>query len=217
MNINDLFQKVFAVNVQLPVFVPISKASTPSISNDWQRELALENFYVPPAGYFTEASEQGAPMWDVFRFAPGNKRKDYTLAVANANEAKGWQKLSDFTVVSLSRPKNVVVTPLAGSDNNVVELINKSNWELRFFGFILDSDKDQYPLEKVQELNELYSHNTSAPVASKLLNGLGIFEVVFTNLSIDPVDGNSNLVKYELTAMSVEPIELLIQEDAIYE
>jgi hypothetical protein len=120
--------------------------------------------------------------------------------------------LLESAVISLSRPKNVVVTAVSGRNGTVKEFINAADWEISVQGFLAQKTVG-YPFDKVSELNALLEADTVLFVENDVLNNLGIVQIAVTDYKF-PKSPFVNVQVYEFTALSDEPIEITLNEEA---
>lgn len=206
-NINEAFERVYNVYTRFPAFFPKREDVVKELPDF---SAAGPEYLEPQAqdGQWSQVSPQtGLVLWDVFVCTVPGQNWSYQLPVT--------------TVVELRTRKNIVVTPLAGRDGTVKELIAAGDWELTFKGFLINLEEDVYPSDQVKEINRLYESLTAPrtdgglmqaiPIASRQLNDLGIHNIVFTDLSFPPMAGAQNACAYELTALSDKDILLEIK------
>lgn len=206
-NINEAFERVYNVYTRFPAFFPKKAVDTKELPDYSSADLT----YTEPQavdGQWSQVSPQtGLVLWDVF-----------TITVPGQN----WTfQLPVTTVVELRTRKNIVITPLAGRDGTVKELIASGDWELTFKGFLINLEEDVYPSDLVKSINRVYESLTAprtdgglmqaVPVASRQLNDLGIHNLVFTELNFPPMAGAQNACAYELSALSDKDILLEIK------
>jgi len=202
-NIQEAFERVYNVYARLPIFFPRKGETGKNLPEFDEAGPAYEE---PEGVAVTQGT--GLLIWDTFK-----------IRMADTAE---WYQLPLETVADLRTRKEMVVTPLAGRDGTVKELIAASDWDISFKGFLIDYQNDAYPSEKVKEIKKLFDSLTdsranggqmiSLEVDSKQLNDLGIFKLVFRELAFPPMAGWQNACPYELTALSDEDIVIEIQQ-----
>lgn len=189
-NINELFNSVFGVYTQIPVFFP--------------GDAKPDAKPVAPAGLQYNAVHPGAVLFDTFGFltsAAGltfNDSNDITASVYN---------LPATTVVSLTKRKNYVETVIPGRDGSVIELMNNGRWDITFRGFIINKD-DTYPRKQRKQITQVFDLNASLRVYSRLLNDVGIEYTVCTNLEWPEYAGSNNVAPFVIECISNKPITL---------
>ncbi len=118
--------------------------------------------------------------------------------------------LLDSAIVEISRQKNVVVTVVQGRDTSVKEFVNNGDFQLRISGMLASNGPD-YPTEQLTRLNGFLSHKGTLKVVNEKLNKLGIYEIVVTDYAF-PAVPFQNIQPYTITAISDEPVELILDE-----
>jgi hypothetical protein len=205
-NINEAFERVYGLYTRFPAFFPgkeLDRKSLPEFSNVGPEYLEPQ----AEDGQWVQVSPQtGLVLWDTFEFTIPGQNKVIRLPVT--------------TVAELRTKKNLVITPLAGRDNSVKELISSGDWEVMFRGILINLEQDVYPSSLVKDINLLYESLTDSrvnggimqavPVTSRQLNDLGIHNLVFTDLSFPPMPGAQNACAFELNALSDKDILLEI-------
>ena len=116
--------------------------------------------------------------------------------------------LLESAIVEIARQKNIVLTVVQGRDSSVKEFINNGDFQIRISG-ILSSGGIGYPKNRLTELDGFLAHKGSLKVVNEKLNELGIYEIVITDYAYPPVPFQ-NIQPYTITAVSDEPVELVL-------
>jgi len=111
-----------------------------------------------------------------------------------------------FTV---NMTKNIVTTAVNGKKGTVKEYVSDGDYSVHIQGLIV-SDDYSYPRSDVATLKKLLSHNESLKVLSPFLEIWGIYELAVSSYSIPQKVGFQNTQAFDITALSDQPIELII-------
>ena len=114
-------------------------------------------------------------------------------------------------IITFSRAKHLIETPVNGSDNVVVERWGTKQWEIRIAGLLIDVENRQYPKEYIRKLNRLFSYNGVVDVAGDQFEAKDIASVYFQRIGISPVPGYADTVKFTLTARSITPVGFTLE------
>lgn len=129
-------------------------------------------------------------------------------------------------IVRLNKHKNVVMTPVAGRDYTVKEIIAAEDWKIAMTGIVVNEDFVQssggdfqlpvqevgYPLDFLQELNNLCERNEALEVNCELFNILKIDRIVITDFE-PSLEGYHNAFAYTIQALSDTSFELELLEE----
>lgn len=109
-------------------------------------------------------------------------------------------------LISFSRQKQLIETPINDSDNVVVERWGTRPWEIRIRGLLIDVENHHYPEQKVQELYRLFEYNGVVDVSGTQFFDKQINSLYFTAIEINGVQGYQDTVQYNITAKSINPV-----------
>lgn len=117
-------------------------------------------------------------------------------------------------MMKFTRDKNIVTTPVQGSDNVVVENFGLGQWDITIEGLLVDLDEHQYPTTKVQRLRQMFETPDIFDVLEcQIMTDLGINALYFTKVeNISVVEDYPDTVKYQLKAKSIEPAEFTLND-----
>lgn len=117
-------------------------------------------------------------------------------------------------MLKFTRDKNIVTTPVQGSDNVVVENFGLGQWDITIEGLLVDLDEHQYPTTKVQRLRQMFETPDIFDVLEcQIMTDLGINALYFTKVeNISVVEDYPDTVKYQLKAKSIEPAEFTLND-----
>ena len=203
-NIPELFKQAFGLYARFPVYV-LGDAKPGNVPPVNMEDFAMDAFKLATAdfqNYKGASTPNGIVVWDQFEFKHPDLATGEPIYVFPL-----------ITTVEISVAKNIVKTPLIGSNQNISgtakELMSIDDAMLTFRGLAINFEQpNQYPEDEVKALNRLFSINDSLPVASKILLLNDITHVVFTNKEFPPLEGYANVQPFEFTAISDNPIIL---------
>lgn len=138
--------------------------------------------------------------------------------VEGDNFAFSWKSVSEndeqLTSVLASPPmfqfrrsKKLIVTPIDNSDTEVVERYATRSWLLTMKGLLIDMEEHNFPLDKLEKLNELFEKNKIWNVASEICQALKIESVYFDDIDIRFIEGYEDTIAYTIMAHSIKPLE----------
>lgn len=116
--------------------------------------------------------------------------------------------LLDSSVASFQRTKNVVITKVQGNDQAVTEFINNGTPRINISG-ILCKRGYGYPIDLVEELNQLLTAKKPLKIIHEKMNALGVYEVVILDYDF-PTTQFMNCQPYSINCIKDEPINLRI-------
>ena len=112
-------------------------------------------------------------------------------------------------LITINQSKNIVTTQINDRKGTVKEYISEGDYNVQIQGLIV-SDDYSYPRADVETLRELLTADVALKVISPFLEIWGIYELVVTDFNIPQQPGMQNTQAFSITALSDEPIELII-------
>jgi hypothetical protein len=113
-------------------------------------------------------------------------------------------------LISFSRQKQHIETPVNDSDNIVVERWGTKPWEIRIRGLLIDVENRHYPEKRVKELTKLFEYNGVLEVSGTQFLDKGIESIYFKDIEINGVQGYQDTVQFSLQARSISPVEFTL-------
>ena len=137
--------------------------------------------------------------------------KCYEFAHGLLNEA-AIGILAPPPMLIFNRDKNIIKTPVDGSDSEVIESFGCKSWEISIEGILVDMENHQYPQTKMQEFREMFEVNNSFEVLDcDIMADLRIENIYFDNVKdLKVLAEYQDTIKYKLTAHSIKPVEFFI-------
>ena len=117
-------------------------------------------------------------------------------------------------MLKFDRAKKITATPIAGSDNVVVEDFGLEQWTITMDGLLVDMESHQYPTAKMQRFRQLFETPDIFDVLEcQVMTDLGINALYFESVKdLAVVDNYPDTVKYKLSAKSIQPPEFTISD-----
>jgi len=109
-------------------------------------------------------------------------------------------------IVSFSRQKKLITTPLQEDGAVVVERWASSQWSIRMQGIIIDLEHHHYPESRIRKLTKLFDFNGVVKVSGDRFYDKNIDSIYFTDVSIVDIPGYEDTVRYSLTAKSIKEV-----------
>lgn len=206
--IQQVFQYAFGVNPPIYTIKQSEVDYTPNFPNVQTATQEEVN----------KMSHLGTPIMFPISF-PAGKYKMYGVDGVlkdDLTEVKSF----DFpatTLVNFSRAKNIIRTDVLGGSGTVKEFFGFDDWQIRIRGVAL-SEPNATAREQIDSLlmfeNVADSISLVLEDARKGFNTLffdkEIYQLVIKDIDIKQIQGQPNMIPFEVTAMSDEPIELIL-------
>lgn len=131
----------------------------------------------------------------------------------NEIDLSGEKVLAPPPLLSFSKAKNLITTPINGGAIEVVERWNGGFWDITMQGILVDMEQHQYPELLVHQLTQFFDQEEVIEVLEcrqledKLINAL-----YFTDISFNPIEGFQDTVKYTLKARSTNNMNYSLEE-----
>lgn len=113
------------------------------------------------------------------------------------------------TLVDFRRAKNISKTHLGGNNGTVKEVYGFDDWQIRIRGLCLDTP-DMSAYEQHQELLKWEQLADSIEIQGELFLDKNIYMLVIEDMVFNQLEGAPNIIPFEITAVSDEPIELIL-------
>lgn len=121
----------------------------------------------------------------------------------------------DAVTIQASRTKNIQTTAIQGRNHTIKEHISSGDFSINIEGLIAnDRFTKDYPKGKLFLLKQFLEAPFSLRITHAILNRLGVHEIVIQNYSIPSIEGVKNIQKFSVQAISDEPLELIIRDNA---
>lgn len=155
--------------------------------------------------YNKKLSKFGLPVFDILDFAI----LKYTTA---DNKSITVDELNLATVlIDVSQSKNIVTTPIQGRNGTVKEYISDGDYIINIKGVVVGDGNDVRPDEKLGLLLGFCQAPVAIDVASNILASFGIYTLVIKDYTFNQLEGQRNVIPFELNCMSETPFEIKAQ------
>jgi hypothetical protein len=165
---------------------------------------AAANVFIPDS--VTEEpvgrSYLGTPVIDNLEFPQGS----YTDLEGNTIDYGAV--VVDTVIFSVSKPRNIVKTPIQGRNGTVKEYVSDGDYVITCRGIISNRD-NVIPLDQARDLRTVFEVPQQVPIVSEYLNDLfEIFDIVIEQWDMPQVEGTRNQIPFSFTATSDVPLDL---------
>lgn len=117
-------------------------------------------------------------------------------------------------ILSLKRSKKVNITPIDNTDIEVIEKYSTEPYQVTMRGLLIDMVEHQFPLDKLETINNIFEVNSIWRVSSQILAAIRVYSLVILDVEIEFVEGYEDTIAYNITARATKPIEYqLINEN----
>lgn len=127
---------------------------------------------------------------------------------ADPDTAENAPLVLDTVLMAVDIVKNLVITPIAGRDDSVIEYINRGNYEVMIQGLIVSEFPNVFPRDQVTALRNLLDLPKSIAVSSSFLQIFSIHNLAILHARVEERMGSRNEVGFSINAISDKPIEL---------
>lgn len=117
-------------------------------------------------------------------------------------------------ILSFKRSKKLVITPIDNSDIEVVERFSTEPYQITMKGLLIDMEEHQFPIDKLEKINDIFEVNSVWKVASEILSAIRVDSLVIQDIDIEFVEGFEDTIAYTIIARATKSIEYqLINEN----
>lgn len=202
MYVGQLFKAAFGA---MPVYLtfPLGKSPTPDMSG---YDIHLADNATPEEA--ERKSIYGTPVVFPIKFLGGKfKKYDDKGRLVDTSLNDFW--LPDATMVDFSRAKNIIKTATLGANGTVKEVYGFDDWNIRIRTLCL-RNRELTEREQEKKILEWFEVAGSIGIEGYLFTKKNIKSIVLEDIDIKSISGSPNVIPIEITAVSDEPIELLI-------
>lgn len=166
--------------------------------------------YLPHFGIANTYSRQQLSFEDI-RFI--NTDKNIDLFFAGGALTKSGRLGNVFApppIISWHKNKNLIITPIDGTDSEVVERYGDGNWDMTFQGLIVDMENHEFPFYKIEQFRKMFEVPDYFEVNGQIFEAKGVESIFFTEIDATGVQGYEDTFSYTLKARSIKPLEFYI-------
>jgi hypothetical protein len=114
----------------------------------------------------------------------------------------------DTVIFNVSKPRNIIKTPIQGRDGTVKEYVSDGDYVITCRGIISNRD-NVIPEVQARALKQAFEVPQQIPVVSLYLNDIfEIFEIVIEQWDMPQIEGRRNEIPFSFTASSDVPLDL---------
>ena len=200
--VGQLFKAAFGV---MPVYLtfPLGQSPTPDMLG---YDPKIMERVMPEEA--ERKSIYGTPVVFPMKFLGGQfKKYDDKGRLVDTSLNDFW--LPDATMADFSRAKNIIKTTTLGANGTVKEVYGFDDWDIRIRTLCL-RNKELTEREQEKKILEWFGVAGSIGIEGYLFTKKNIKSIVLEDIDIKSVSGSPNVIPIEITAVSDEPIELLI-------
>jgi len=196
-DISQLFNAAFGV---IPLTYKVDNTSQSSAYANYP------SIQTRPIEEVKKMSWMGTPIMFPFKFRGGYYQK-YSQAGRLVSNYYNDFELPPTSIVDFRRAKNITKTNVLGSNGTVKEIYGFDDWQIRIRGLCLDTPEiTAYQLH--QELLKWEEIADSIEVIGELFKDKSIYKLVIEDMDFKQPQGKHNVIPFEITASSDEPLEL---------
>ncbi|WP_162144474.1 DUF6046 domain-containing protein [Aquimarina latercula] len=109
-------------------------------------------------------------------------------------------------LISFSRQKQLIETPINDSDNIVIERWGTRPHDIRIRGLLIDVENRHYPSSKVEQLYRLFEYNGVIDVSGTQFFEKNIASIYYKDIEVNGVPGFQDTVQFTMLARSISPV-----------
>lgn len=145
----------------------------------------------------------GTPIFDIVTI----EKHSYTDPETGQAVANGEFDL-ELAIVEVTKPRNIVVTKIAGKNGTVKEFMSDDDYHITIRGSFVNSLAYSSPALLIRQFNKVTKSPLALSVNSNFLSYFEIFNIVIVDSKISQREGARNIVDYEIQALSDVPFEI---------
>lgn len=150
----------------------------------------------------------GTPIFDTLIIEAG-KYTDTVLGLQTFNKIQ-----LDSAIITLSQQNNVVLTPIAGRDGEVIEYVSKMSFRINIKAGIFGTGNKR-PKSDIETMAMILKSNDVLKIQSGFLGEWNITELVILDKNIPQIPGGYNYQVFEFNAIENVPVVLAQQSAQI--
>lgn len=141
--------------------------------------------------------------------------------IAEFGVQKSYGIFLDIAFIEINREKDIVRTPVPGRVGTIKEYNYTDDYSISIKGSLVAEkgkvpfarqDSDNPDVQTLEQLIQLQNFNGVVNIESKILNAVGIFQMVITSIRFNEHPEYRNVVDFEISAYSDSDEDLLIQK-----
>lgn len=118
----------------------------------------------------------------------------------------------DAPMIEVGLRKMIVKSVVTNRPGTVKEFTNVDDYQIKVKGVLVNHLGEGPPHDKIEALKNILYPSVALEVESKLLQSLDVFNIVVIDFKFIPSSNYTNVVPFEFSCISDNPIELNVQE-----
>ena len=114
------------------------------------------------------------------------------------------------TFINITAVKHIIKTPVTGRNGTVKEIANIEDFKIKIRGFCINYQSNDYPIDEVEKLQELFDKNISLPINNSLCELFGVNMAIVESLNL-PEQQFQNVQAYEINLISDDDFDVIIK------
>lgn len=168
-----------------------------------EKEIEAQEVGVFNASEYSGVSKFGLPVFDILEFDVLRYKTLEGKAVTVDSLNLG------ITLITITQSKNIVTTPIQGRTGGTIkEYISDGDYQINIKGVLVGDGNEVKPQGQKDVLIGFCQAPVEINIASPLLNDFGIYTLVIMDYNFPQIEGQRNVVPFELNCLSDKPIEL---------
>lgn len=198
-DISQLFNIAFG-------FIPVRYATNVLDQNNGV--ASYQSIPTKPIEDVKKMSWMGTPVMFPMKFRGGYYNRYSNAGRLILNSYQDFE-LPHASVADFRRAKNITKTNVLGSNGTVKEIYGFDDWQIRIRGLCLDTPK-MSAYEQHLQLLQWEEIADSIEVIGALFKDKSIYRLTIEDFDFKQPQGKQNVIPFEITASSDEPLELQI-------
>ena len=132
--------------------------------------------------------------------------QDEKLTFSNMINPASDQILAPPMLIEFRRKKRLIETTASGSDNVVVERWGTDPYQIDMRGLLVNMSNKSYPEREIEALTAFFEINDIIDVEGIQFEDKRISNIYFTDIRIEPVEGFTDTLKYQLRAKAIKAL-----------
>lgn len=199
-NISQLFNIAFG-------FIPVRYASD-LFSVQPNADANYQSIPTKPIEDVKKMSWMGTPVMFPMKFKGGAYNR-YTKSGRLLLNRYNDFELPYASVADFRRAKNITKTNMLGSNGTVKEIYGFDDWQIRIRGLCLDTP-EMSAYEQHLQLLKWEEIADNIEISGALFKDKSIYSITIEDFDFKQPQGKQNVIPFEITASSDEPLELQI-------
>lgn len=119
-------------------------------------------------------------------------------------------EFDDAPMITVNKKNHIIKSKVQGRSGSVKEFITEEDYIVNVRGVLVNHTGEDLPYDRINQINEIARLPQSIKVESKLLNLLGIHNLVIEELVFAEDANYTNVRPYQMKCLSDTPIELVL-------